>query len=666
MNEFEIKFNIASPQKAKQNIMIKIGDGIEEDLLYKYFIGLQGKWNLLKDFSKSRSLEWEPEKEGIYTIMVQARKANEKKPFSYLSKAEYIIGDMEKKIITNVTLDREELTVGEKITAKVETDKCGLLFKYAIKQNDSWILLKDYSADDMITWTVTRIGEQELVVQCKLLDSKEKYDDFENIAYNVLQIDKMEIKDFRCLTEELLMDNEITFEVDIEYDDTRLVLYKFVKIDSEGNTLCLQNYSTKRIISYIEKGFGEFKLLCMVKDMYSPSAYDERAVIIYNVKKYRTVKIKSFITDVSSPQSVENEVTLKPVVNGGRNLLYRYIIEGAENKDTGYLKSDSFIWKPKQASNYKIKLLVKDATFKGDYEDTTSLEFNIEDTIYDPVVIKEIIKDKNDRLLVGESINIKAIADGGIDLRYSFNVKDEAGNIEKISYGTCNWVNYTAEKCGNYELEVRVKDKFSLKEYDSHSLVYLQVLKYIPASIDYILFPCNDHYMVGDKIELTIVSENTKNILNKYILKMNDRVVEETEYISDTKYIIKPKCSGFYEVEIFAKNKNSDRSFDCKKNIKLRIFDALPITSTTIECDKIQPKINESINFKVSCHGGKEVVYEFYLFEKGEWTLAQKYSRKSYYTFMIFSEGNYKILALSKSQSKKIAYEDYSILEFEV
>lgn len=666
MNEFEIKSDIASPQKPNQNIIITIGDAIEEDLLYKYFIGIQGKWKLLKDFSKDRTVEWQPEKEGIYNIMVQARRVDDKKPFNYISKLQYVIGNENKKIIAQIILDKEEFTVGEKVTAKVQTYKNGLLFRYSIKQNESWILLKDYSADDVITWTGTKIGKQELVVQCKLLDSKAKYDDTENISYNVLPINKIEIKDFKCLSQELLMDNEITFEVDIEYDDSRLVLYKFIKIDAEGNAMCLQNYSTKRMVSYVENSFGSLKLLCMVKDMYSPSEYDERAMIVYNVKKYKTVKIKSFTTDVSSPQSIENEITLKPVVNGGRNLLYRYMIEGEKSTDTGYLKNDSFIWKPKEVCNYTLKLLVKDAMFQGDYEDVASLEFNIEDVRYDPVAIKEVIKDKNGKLLVGETINVKAIANGGRDLRYAFNVKDEEGNIEKISYGTCSWVNYTAEKCGNYELEVRVKDKFSSKEYDSHSLVYLEVLSFIPANIDYILFPYNDHYMVGDKIELTVVSENTKDILNKYTLKMNERLVEETDYISDTKYIFKPKCPGFYEVEIFAKNEKSDKGFDCKKSVELRIFDTFSVTNTVIECDKIKPIINDSINFNVTCNGGREVVYEFYLYEKSEWSLVQKYSRKSYYTFMIFSPGNYKILVLSKSQSKKIAYEDYNILEFEV
>jgi hypothetical protein len=666
MNDFEIKFNVESPQKPNEKIVICAVDKPEEGMLYKYFVGLDGKWNLLKDFSKDTEVKWHPKEDGVYTIMIQARREGENKPFNCLSKTQYIIGNIDNKFINQIILDKEELTLGEKITAKVQTSSVGVLFKYEIRQNDNWILLKDYSADDVITWTATKVGEQELIVQCKQMDSKKKYDDIERIPFNVMPISKIEISDFTCLTQELLMDSEITFEVDIKYDDSRLVLYKFIKIDAEGHGECIQNYSTKRMVSYVEKGFGKFKILCMVKDMYSPEEYDERAIIAYNVKKYRPVNIKSFTTDVSSPQSTESDINFKAVVNGGRNILYRYVIEGCESKDTGYVKNDIFTWKPKEAGAYKIKLMVKDLSYEGDFEDTSDMDFVVDDVSYDPVVIKEIIRDKRDKILVGETINVKAIAQGGSDLRYAFNVKDTEGNVEKISYGTCNWVNYTAEKSGDYELEVMVKDKFSKKEYDSHSFVYIQALKYIPAKINYVLLPYNDHYMVGDKIELTVVSENTKNVLNKYTLKINDRIVEETQYIGDSRYIFTPKFAGFYEVEIFSKSKNSDKDFDCKKSVKIRMFDALPITNTLIECDKIKRTVNESINFSVSCDGGREIMYEFYLYENGEWSIVQKYSRKSYYTFIPFKTGNYKILVLTKSQFKKIAYEDYTILQFEV
>ena len=52
--------------------------------------------------------------------------------------------------------------------------------------------------------------------------------------------------------------------------------------------------------------------------------------------------------------------------------------------------------------------------------------------------------------------------------------------------------------------------------------------------------------------------------------------------------------------------------------------------------------------------------------EKGNWVRVQNYSRKNYYTFLPFTSGNYRILVLSKSYYKKVNYEDYADLEFEV
>ena len=50
----------------------------------------------------------------------------------------------------------------------------------------------------------------------------------------------------------------------------------------------------------------------------------------------------------------------------------------------------------------------------------------------------------------------------------------------------------------------------------------------------------------------------------------------------------------------------------------------------------------------------------------GEWTLAQGYSRKNYYTFVPFKSGNYRVLVLDKSYHKDVPYEDYDIIEFKV
>ena len=215
-------------------------------------------------------------------------------------------------------------------------------------------------------------------------------------------------------------------------------------------------------------------------------------------------------------------------------------------------------------------------------------------------------------------------------------------------------------------MEIRVKDKYSSREFDCHSIISIEVLSYIPASIDHVLLPLREYYIIGDKINLNVVTQNSKNTFMKYVLKINNHKVEETDFVSEKGYIFSPKCSGVYTVEIFARNIESDKSFDSKKEVKIEVHEALPVTNTKIICDKEKVLCNESINFIVHSEGGKDVVYEFYLMEKGDWNLVQNYSKKNYYTFIPFCRDEYKILVLSKSQHNKDSYEDYDTFIFGV
>jgi hypothetical protein len=213
---------------------------------------------------------------------------------------------------------------------------------------------------------------------------------------------------------------------------------------------------------------------------------------------------------------------------------------------------------------------------------------------------------------------------------------------------------------------IRVKDKYSSREFDCHSVIIVKVLRYIPASIDHVLFPLREYHMVGDKITLNVVTQNSKSVLMKYALKINNHKVEESDFVTEKGYAFTPKCSGNYTVEIFAKNIESDKPFDSKKEVKIDVHEILPVTNTKITCDKVKFMCNEHINFTVSSEGGKDIVYEFFLMEKGEWNLVQNYSKKDYYTFMPFSKDEYKILVLSKSQYNKDSYEDYDTFVFNI
>lgn len=666
MNEMNILFSLESPQEECKEIIISVENKLEDNLKYKFLVGLEGTWTTLKELSEASSATWKPEKEGKYSIMVQARKKDSNKPFDFMSKVEYIVGASYERLISNIYIDKSEIMVGEKITLTVETTKIPIMYRYWIHENRAWLLIKDYSAENTLTWTSKYSGQQEFLVECKNLDSKNTFDDFMKIQFNVQAVQDLEIMSFKCLTEDMLEGTELVFEVEANHEDNRMVLYKFVKISDEGNSVCIQDYSTKRLVSYVEENKGNYKLLCMAKDMYSLHEFDDRALIHYSVKPYEEINIHSFTSDLSSPQLCDTAIILKCIAKGGKELLYKFKIDGNCPEDSGYIRKNNYIWTPKEAGEYKIDLWVKDASFEDEYEKKASLDFTIDEISNGNVIIEDIILDKKRTVLVGETINVKVKATGGTSLRYSFIVFQNDNEVEKIEFGTHDFVDFTPEESGKFKLEVRVKDKYSKREFDCHAVVYIEALECIPAKIDYVLMPPREYYMVGDTISLEVIAENTRNTLVDYVLKINGRSVEQTNFVEYKNYELKPKCSGTYSIELLAKNKMSANAYDSKKEVKIEVHETLPITDTKILCDKTKFMVNEAITFVAENQGGKEVVYEFYLMEKGDWNLVQKFSRKNDYTFMPFTKGLYRLLVLSKNFYKSISYEDYDIMEIEV
>lgn len=664
MNEIDIKCNHESPQMKNTLINISVENNTEKSLTYKFMVGSEGTWKNIKDFGKEPSINWIPNEDGRYIIMVQAKEEPSSKPFDFISRMEYVIGEFDVRLLNNIYLEKEVLKVGEKLIATVNASRSPVIFRFWIKEKENWGLIKDYSTENTLNWSVKVPGKQEIMVQCKNLDSQSDYDDFQIISFEVEGNIPVEITNFKCLSTELLVDSELDFQVETINDDSRIILYKFVKINSKGVAVCIQDFSTKRLVTYTENNSGEYKLLCMVKDMYSNSEYDDRAILSYNIKLYNPICIKSFTTDLSSPQICDTTIVLKPVVTGGKNLLYRFIIDGNYGEDSGYTRNSTFTWNAKKSGKYKLMLWVKDTLYEGNYEASDTIDFIIDQVSDEPVKINEIILDKGEKVLKGELINIKVMATGGADIRYSFIVKKGMQEVEKVEYGTCNWVNFTPEEKGNYELEVRVKDKYSKREFDGHSNVFLDVVNFIPASIDYVLFPPREHFIAGEAIAMNVITRNTSEVLLKYVLSINGHKVEETEFVDNKKYEFVPNYAGKYSIEIYAKSKYSDNEHDFKKETTIDVQAALPVTNTKITGDMFKAVCNETVNFTVSVQGGKDILYEFYLWEKNEWNLVQSYSRNRNFSFIPFVPGNYKLLALCKSQFANCFYEDYDILEF--
>ena len=425
----------------------------------------------------------------------------------------------------------------------------------------------------------------------------------------------------------------------------------------------IQDFSSKRLVNFVELIPGKFKLLCMIKDMYSHKKYDDRAILNYSVEKYKPIKILSFTSDLSSPQLEKTPIEFKSICSGGNNLLYKFVIDGNCNNSSNFTTNNSYKWIPEKSGIYRVEVLIKDSSFKGDYEEKAIMDFVIDEDCAQNVYIKEIKLNKEKQTLVNETVKVNVEATGARNLLYEFIVKKEGKHVEFIEYNEECYFEFTPTIVGKYEIEVKVKHSKSKRDYDVHSVIYIDCKEFIPAKIEYILTEKKYMHVLGDEIDIEVITENTRDTLVKYRVEINGREVETTEFGNEKKFRLVPKCAGMYKVKIYCKNAFSTKEYDCKREMLLDVLQGAPVTNCKITLDKEKVKCNESVNFSVECEGGRDNLYEFYLMERGEWKLIQKYSKKNYYSFMPFYKGFYKILALCKSCYSKDSYEDYSIYE---
>lgn len=656
-------------------VNIKIVNNTHDNLRYKILTGKDGIWETLREFEKGNEFIWNPKEDGEYMIMVQGRKENSTKPFDYKvtqsvnvkRRVDRLQNEIkEEKLIKGIYLNKDVFNVGEKAELKVDSNNENIMYRYFISGKNGWQLIKDYTLENKLNYTINESGQFEFLIECKKTSSTNTADDYATVIFTSKEFVKPEIINFINLSEKLIVNSELTFEVEANFEDERTALYKFVKISPDGSRTCIQDFSSNRIVTFKEFKEGRYKLLCLIRDMYSNKEFDDRAVMVYDIKPYEPLQLRSFTTDLSSPQEKGEVIEVKAVIDGGSDILYRFKIDGEISEDTGYTRNSTLKWNAKKEGNYRITLWAKDESFIGDYEIESKLDYKIEKKVKKPIKITELIFDRDKTPIINEVIKLRVSADGGTDLKYSFLIIKDGKTIESIDFGSNNWVEFIPNEKGNYQLDVRVKDKYSTKEYDVHTVLNFKVREYAEGKIDHILVPAKEYFLVGDDIDIEVIVQNTRQVKVKYVTKVNGQVVEETDYVKNKRFKVTPKCPGKYTIDIFARNIKCKEGFDSRREVRFYVSEALPITDTKISASDKVFKINEEINFSTKCEGGSRVCYEYYIMINGNWSLVQKYSRKSYYSFRPYVPGKYKVLVLTKSYYKKCAYEDYDTFEFKV
>ena len=669
MRELLIELDNKGPIYVNNNIGIQanlnIEDDIEEDIQYKFMEGFNKVWTPIQDFSENNVCRWIPKNPGKNMILVQGKTKNSTKPFDFSTISEIEILE-DNKLIKNVNISKNKAIVGDRILIEVEGGEEILLYRFWVMGRNDWELLKDYSTENKYMFTAIEEGIKEILIECKKIDSINNVDDYIKAKIKIKGLNTIEITNFKIISPKIVVNEELVFKVETNHEENRPLLYKFVKINKEGRHTCIQDFSSKSIVSFKEDIPGEYKLLCSVRDVFSNKEYDDRAIIVYDVIPYKRIKIKSFKADIESPQVSGTRINLETKVEGGRELLYRYIVEGPVSEDSGFIRSNKYLWEPKEEGKYNITVKTKDISFKGDYEAISSIVYHVDKKGDKPVRIVEVKCDKGKTVLINQPFNINVKCEGGSKVLYKFIIYKNGIQRDELDYGKNNWINFIPEEKGEYEIEVRVKDNYSVKEFDSSTSVYIKCNDYIPANIDYLLTNNKENYLVNERIDIEAIIQNTTDVLVRFVTKINGQEVEDTGFVENKAIRVKPKCAGKYSFDIYAKSIKSTDEYDCKKDISIYVKEVMPVHSTKIFTDKKNIKLGEEVTFEVSSKGGKDVCYEFYIMKKKNWVLVQGYSKKNYYTFLPFSQGEYRILVLSKSFYKKVNYEDYDSISFNI
>lgn len=669
MNKIEIileKDNV-DYENSPVNIIVKSNE--DEELLYKFLCGHGGKWTTIKEYGKESCCIWSPTESGEYTIMVYAKSPSSSKSFDYCCRAEYITKDLNKIVrIKGISLNRDKVIIDEPLAITVDCTGEEVLYRFLKVKDGEETLLKDYSSENYFNLIPKDVGDIKIVVQVKNKGSISMYDSEESIEFYVWRREAVKIQNLMFITKDLIVDEELIVDVDIQYSDKKNVLYKCIKIDEKNNIEVVQEFSSKNVISFKESKAGKYKLLVAVKDMYSGNEYDDRALINYEVKNYKTVRMESFIADVISPKSVESDINFRVICEGGKSLRYNYKIsrEDGYEYETGFIKDDTYCWKPTEIGTYKIRAYVKDQSYSGEYEDSNEMEFVIEEHERREAKILDILKTGGHEVKVGNYIQYKVMSDNNKGNLFAYRVSCDNEVILETPYRSDTIFRYSPEKVGKYSVEIMVRNKFSDNEYDAHDFCYFNAYLFVPCKIDKIISYCNETPTPGDKIIFETIVFNAKEAVIKYDIRINGFLVEESDYTSNKKFSITPKCGGLYNIDVYSKNENSNERFESKKSVYFKVRDVSPVYNVEVQCDVEEKRVNCPITFNASCEGGRSVNYQFYIDEGGEWKLVQEYCRKSYYTFIPFKRGQYRLMVLCRSANEVKAYEDYRIIEFEV
>jgi N-acetylmuramoyl-L-alanine amidase len=448
---------------------------------------------------------------------------------------------------------------------KISADAAGgydKVYRFWIQDGAEWKIVQDYSTKSTFEWLPKEGGDYKFSVHVKDKYSSKAYDAYGGFEYRILSA-----IDMKSVTADKLSPQAAgtSIKVTANAEGGKERLYKF-NLLKDGVWKVVQDYSSQNSFQWTPALAGDYKFSVHVKDAGSSKSYDDYGVLEYKIseKPADPVVMQSLTVDKSSPQETNTGINITATASGGTTKLYKfYIYNGkAWTVAQDYSVKNTYAWKPSTAGNYKVSVHVKDESSSKSYDSYKAFEYKIvAPAPGTPVKIESIVTDKKSPQPANSSIKLTANATGGIDKQYKFWTFDGAKWVVLQDFTSNNSVNWNPYKPGTYKLVVHVKEKSSLKEYDTYKVVEYVVTK-DQVIVQSVTTDLASPQRINTSINVTVNAVGGDSLLYKFYIFDGTKWIGLKDYSTEKTLKWVPLTSGSYKFSVHVKDSKSEKAYD--------------------------------------------------------------------------------------------------------
>jgi stage II sporulation protein D len=269
-------------------------------------------------------------------------------------------------------------------------------------------------------------------------------------------------------------------------------------------------------------------------------------------------------------------------------------------------------------------------------------------------------------LLFGDNISFNASAAGGngYGYLYKYVIKNGSNTVLTSDFSSLNTLDFIPIGAGSYSVEVYVRDKFSISEFDDKKTVTFTV--YSNPVLNGLLLS-KESALVNQPVNASLeVREGSGSYLYKYELAKNGTLIATRDFSSEKQFAVNPSETGSYTIIGYAKDSLSSKAYDIVESKSFSVYDSLSITSFNRDIQNIF--LGDTVNFNASVNGGSSigVKYKYVVTKDGQNIAARDYDLSSNFSFIPNAEGSYEISVYSVDAVSSYEYDALSKMDFAV